>query len=184
MNVGAGAVCGCYRTTQAAVISLNCYVPEMVTAHLLFFFFQGYLLSLSLFFYLLPSWWCEMSMFELLMRQYWSPVNSVILLLILLMISQKDACFILLGLPAGLSIKKRKAASETNKFIAEKQKVTHNEPTLWEEHQKKILTFSSHINSCMQRHTLLPLPTFYGYINVQKSWMYWTPWLYPIYCRN
>ncbi len=78
-----------------------------------------------------------MSMFKLLMRQCWSPVNSVILLLILLMISQKDACFILLGLPAGLSIKKRKAASETNKFIAEKQYLTHNEPILSEEHQKK-----------------------------------------------
>lgn len=45
--------------------------------------------------------------------------------------------FILLGLPAGLSIKKRKAASETNKFIAEKLKLTHNEPVLSEEHQKK-----------------------------------------------
>lgn len=78
-----------------------------------------------------------MGMFKLLMRQHWSPVNSVILLLILLMISQKDAFFILLGLPAGLSIKKRKAASETNKFIAEKQKLTHNEPVLTEEHQKK-----------------------------------------------
>ncbi len=75
-----------------------------------------------------------MSMFKLLMRQCWSPVNSVILLLILLMISQKDACFILLGLPAGLSIKKRKTASETNKFIAEKQNLTHNKPILSEEH--------------------------------------------------
>jgi len=45
--------------------------------------------------------------------------------------------FILLGLPAGLSIKKRKAASETNKFTAEKLQLTHNEPVLSEEHQKK-----------------------------------------------
>lgn len=81
-----------------------------------------------------------MGMFKLLMRKNWSPVNSVILLLILLMISQKDffiIIIILLGLPAGLSIKKRETASETNKFIAEKLKLTHNEPVLSEEHQKK-----------------------------------------------
>lgn len=43
----------------------------------------------------------------------------------------------LLGLPAGLSITRRKVSSETNKFIAEKQKLTHYGHILSEEHQKK-----------------------------------------------
>ncbi len=121
---------GCYGSTHTAVTNLNCHVPEMITANRTGNLCWGYLLFAS------PPDHVK-CMFKLLMRQCWSPVNSVILLLILLMISQKDACFILLGLPAGLSIKKRKAASETNKFIAEKQNLTHNKPILSEEHQKK-----------------------------------------------